>query len=141
MDALKVITKFRFLMGFYVLSMLFCFPQAISSVFADGAVAPEIPASPPAQVEKSSWMDEQKFAEISSEIHLKHEDLEKLQRAVCETTDRNLVGRKFIEVYGPLGKGVQCVPLDTYAIPSWASVDMLGEGGDAIHTQIGRAHV
>jgi len=134
MDALKVITKFRFLMGFYVLSMLFCFPQAISSVFADGAVAPEIPASPPAQVEKSSGMDEQKFAEISSEIHLKHEDLEKLQRAVCETTERNLVGRKFIEVYGPLGKGVQCVPLDTYAIPSWASVDMLGEGGDAIHT-------
>jgi uncharacterized linocin/CFP29 family protein len=72
--------------------------------------------------------------EISSEIHIGHEDWEKLQRVVHETVERHLVGRKFIGVYGPLGTGVQCVPLDTYAIPSWASVDMLGEGNEAIHT-------
>ena len=86
------------------------------------------------QGETSSGMKETRLAEITSEVRLGHEDWEKMQRAVHETVERNLVGRKFIEVYGPLGTGVQCVPLDTYAIPSWASVDMLGEGDEAIHT-------
>jgi uncharacterized linocin/CFP29 family protein len=79
-------------------------------------------------------MKEHKFAEITSEVRIGHEDWEKLQRVVHETVERHLVGRKFIEVYGPLGIGVQCVPLDTFTIPSWASVDMLGEGNEAIHT-------
>ncbi len=73
-------------------------------------------------------------AKITSEVCLGHEDWEKVQRAVHETVERHLVGRKFIEVYGPLGTGVQCVPLDTYAVPSKASIDMLGEGNASIHT-------
>lgn len=85
------------------------------------------------QGEASPEMKGPKFAEISSEIHIGHEDWGKLQRVVHETVERHLVGRKFIEIYGPLGTGAQCVPLDTYAIPSWASVDMLGEGNEAIH--------
>ena len=87
------------------------------------------------QGETSSGMKGPGFAEITSEIQIGHEDWEKLQRTVHETIERHLVGRKFVEVYGPLGKGVQCVPLDTYAIPSWASIDMLGESNEAIHPQ------
>lgn len=86
------------------------------------------------QGEASSGMKEPRFADITSEVHLGHEDWEKMQRAVHETIERHLVGRRFIEVYGPLGTGVQCVPLDIYAIPSWASVDMLGESDEAIHS-------
>lgn len=86
------------------------------------------------QGETSPGMKEARFAEITSEVHLGPEDWAKLQRTVHETVEGYLVGRKFIEVYGPLGTGVQCVPLDTYAIPSWASVDMLGEGNEAIHS-------
>lgn len=86
------------------------------------------------QGDPSPGMKGQGSAEISSEIHIGREEWGKLQRVVHETIERHLVGRKFIEVYGPLGTGVQCVPLDTYAIPSWASVDMLGEGNDAIHS-------
>ncbi len=81
-----------------------------------------------------SGMKEPGFAGITSEVHLGHEDWEKMQRAVHETIEGHLVGRKFLGVYGPLGTGAQCVPLDTYGIPSWASVDMLGEGNEAIHS-------
>lgn len=131
MKALKEFKTFHYLTGFFILLVLFCFPQAISSVFADEA---ETSVAQAAQVTASAGMEGSKLADITSEIRLGHEDWEKMQRAVHETVERNLVGRKFVEVYGPLGTGVQCVPLDTYAIPSWASVDMLGEGGDAIHT-------
>ena len=131
MGALKMFKKFQYLAGVFVLSVLFSVPQGVQLAFADGA---ETPAGQPVPDEVSARTEGQKFAEISSEIYLKHEDWEKLQRTVHETVERHLVGRKFIEVYGPLGTGVQCVPLDTYAIPSWASVDMLGEGGEAIHS-------
>ena len=74
-----------------------------------------------------------KFAKISSEINIGKEDWNKIQRAVHETTEKHLVGRKFLNIYGPLGTGAQSVPLDTYGLPSWASIDMLGEGNEAIH--------
>ena len=134
MGTFKKYEKLLGLMGVVVLASLFSVPQGDPCAFADGAVATEPPVIQTAQAEMPSGMDGQKFSEISSEIHLKCEDWEKLQRTVHETVERQLVGRKFIEVYGPLGTGVQCVPLDTYAIPSWASVDMLGEGGEAIHS-------
>ncbi len=86
------------------------------------------------QGETSPGMKEARCAEITSEVHLGTEDWAKLQRTVHETVEGHRVGRKFIEVYGPLGTGAQCVPLDTYAIPSWANVDMLGEGNEAIHS-------
>jgi uncharacterized linocin/CFP29 family protein len=86
------------------------------------------------QERKSSEAEGSKYAEIKSEIQIGHEDWEKLQRTVYETVEKHLVGRKFLEIYGPLGAGVQCVPLDTYAIPSWATIDMLGESDSAIHS-------
>lgn len=114
MKALKGFKTSHSLAGFFILSVLFYFSQAISSVFADGT---ETPAAQAAQVIPSAGMEGSKLADITSEVRLGHEDWEKMQRAVHETVERHLVGRKFIEVYGPLGAGVQCVPLDTYAIP------------------------
>ncbi|MDR4508322.1 MAG: bacteriocin family protein [Candidatus Brocadiaceae bacterium] len=86
------------------------------------------------QGETAYGRNDPRFAEIGSDIQIGQEDWEKLKRTVHETTERHLVGRKFIEVYGPLGAGIQSAPLDTYAIPSWASVDMLGESNEAIHS-------
>lgn len=70
---------------------------------------------------------------VSSEIQMGREDWEKLQRCVHETLEKSLVGRKILETYGPLGMGSQCVPVDTFGLPSWATVDMLGEADNAIH--------
>lgn len=70
---------------------------------------------------------------VSSETEMGREDWEKLQRSVHETLEKCLVGRKMLETYGPLGVGDQCVPVDTFGIPSWATVDMLGESDNAIH--------
>lgn len=69
---------------------------------------------------------------VSSDIQMGREDWEKLQRSVHETVEKCLVGRKFLETYGPLGVGSQCVPVDTFGTPSWATVDMLGESDNAI---------
>lgn len=71
---------------------------------------------------------------VSSEIEMGRENWEKLQRGVRETIDKCLVGRKFLEMYGPLGAGSQCVPVDTFGLPSWATVDILGEADNAIHS-------
>lgn len=70
----------------------------------------------------------------SSEREMGREDWEKLQRHVHETIEKCLVGRKFLETYGPLGVGSQCVSIDTFGLPSWATVDMLGEADNAIHS-------
>lgn len=102
-----------------------------SSGSAKGTGAPCV--CPSGSGEKPHKGEGQKFAEITSEINIGHEDWKKIQRVVHETVEHHLVGRKFIEVYGPLGDGVQCVPFDTYAVPTTASVDMLGEGNEAVH--------
>ncbi|BBO17175.1 conserved hypothetical protein [Candidatus Brocadia pituitae] len=70
---------------------------------------------------------------VSSDVQMGREDWEKLQRCVHETIEKCRVGRKFLETYGPLGVGSQCVPVDTFGIPSWATVDMMGESDNAIH--------
>lgn len=119
---MKGLKKYYGLCGFFILPALICFSQGITSVYADGAAG--MGEGPAAGMESSA---------LSSEVRLKHEDWEKMQRAVHETVERHLVGRRFIEIYGPLGTGVQCVPLDTYSLPSWASIDMLGEGDSAIY--------
>ncbi len=148
MKVFEKLKEYYRLYGIFTLLALVCFSQGISSVWADGmtgamgaaeaAEGPDAVAEPPApqlaQAEMvPSGSGDHACADISSEVRLRHEDWEKMQRAVHETVEKHLIGRRFIEVYGPLGTGVQCVPLDTYALPSWASIDMLGEGNSAIH--------
>ena len=70
------------------------------------------------------------------EIPLGHEHLEHMKRTVSNTTRKQLVGREFIKVYGPIGAGAQSVPWDTYLPPEMANIDMLGESGQqTVHTQ------
>src|SRR3972149_1409459 len=121
METLKKFGKICGVTGLFAISALFYLPQFSSSAFAscgcesvNGAKTVESAAPQPAQGEPAGREEGQKFADITSEVRLGHEDWEKMQRAVYETVERNLVGRKFVEVYGPLGTGVQCVPLDTY---------------------------
>jgi uncharacterized linocin/CFP29 family protein len=40
---------------------------------------------------------------------------------------RSLIGRRFIDLYGPLGAGVQTVPLDQFAGVEAGAVDLVGE--------------
>lgn len=115
---MSTLKNFNSLTAFFGMPLLFYTIAGTSSVFANGAETTVVSAPQSAQVEVSEGTEGQKFADITSEIRIGHEDWEKMQRAVHETIERHLVGRKFIEVYGPLGTGVQCVPLDTYAIPS-----------------------
>ncbi len=127
--------KFQGVTVLFVLSVLFYFLQGVSYSFANeadeatGCSCKEKMA----QAESPRGMEGSKCAEITSEVCLRQEDWEKLQRAVHETVESHLVGRKFVEVYGPLGAGTQCAPFDTYDIPSRGSIDMLGEGNKAIH--------
>lgn len=122
----------------FVLSVMFYFFQGSSSSLANGVEAAEAAgtaeASYGAQVGPAQGTEGSGRAEITSEVRLKQEDWEKLQRAVHETAERYAVGRKFISIYGPLGSGVQSVPTDTYPVPSKASIDMLGESNDAVHS-------
>lgn len=135
---MKVIKKHQAVLPFYwyiFLPVLIYLFQGDSVAFADVKKSAE-------EQHHHREVGEHQFADISSEVQLRQEDWERMQRAVHETVERHLVGRKFIEVYGPLGTDVQYVPLDTYEIPSWASIDMLGEGNKAIHPlKRGVAHI
>ncbi|MCF6157949.1 MAG: bacteriocin [wastewater metagenome] len=139
MEGLKLFAKFRRSQGLFVLLALFSFVPGIPSLFADGPKrtmeGSEAVVGGPASERGMApgWSSGHKHAEVSSEICLDHEDWEKIQRAVHETVEHHLIGRKFIQVYGPLGAGAQSVPLDTYDLPSWANIDMLGEANSAVH--------
>lgn len=118
----------------FVLSVMFYLSQGTSSSFASGAEGVT-----EAGMEGQGGNPETGTAHMGTsspagEIPLRHEDWEKLNRVVHETAERYAVGRKFINVYGPLGTGVQCVPMDTYPAPSKASIDMLGESNEAVHS-------
>lgn len=54
-----------------------------------------------------------------------------LDSTVFETARRELVGRRFIPVYGPLGAGVQAVPDDRFAGADQGTVDLLGDSANA----------
>jgi uncharacterized linocin/CFP29 family protein len=54
-----------------------------------------------------------------------------LDATVTETARRELVGRRFIPVYGPLGAGVQAVPDDRFAGADEGAVDLLGNAENA----------
>ncbi|HHT9119885.1 MAG TPA: family 1 encapsulin nanocompartment shell protein [Candidatus Hypogeohydataceae bacterium YC41] len=133
--------KFQGLTVLFVLPLLFYLLQGATYSFANGAEPNEMTCPQQAckcnqnmtKAEASSATEGNQCASITSEVCLKNEDWEKLQRAVHETVEKHLVGRKFLDVYGPLGAGTQCVPLDTYDVPSRGGIDMLGEGNQAVH--------
>lgn len=58
---------------------------------------------------------------------LLEEEWERLNQTVIEVARRSLVGRRFIDLYGPLGAGVQTVPHDQFTGVEAGAVDLVGE--------------
>ena len=58
---------------------------------------------------------------------LLEEEWSRLNETVIEVARRSLVGRRFIDLYGPLGAGVQTVPSDQFKGTNEGAVDLVGE--------------
>ncbi|WP_158734908.1 family 1 encapsulin nanocompartment shell protein [Alteribacillus sp. YIM 98480] len=56
---------------------------------------------------------------------LNNSEWNELDQTVFEHAKKQLVGRRFIDIYGPLGEGMQSVPTDIYEAP--------GRGGMSFH--------
>ena len=56
------------------------------------------------------------------------EELQRLHDAVVGAARRRLVGRRFIDLYGPMGPGVQAIPYDEFTNTGGGHVDLVGEG-------------
>ena len=62
------------------------------------------------------------------EASLTREEWQELDQTVFESIKRQLVGRKFIDIYGPLGDGVQSVTNDIYETTDKGAISFHGEG-------------
>lgn len=62
-----------------------------------------------------------------AENPLREEEWARLNETVIQVARRSLVGRRLIDLYGPLGPGVQTVPHDEYSGVSPGAVDIVGE--------------
>ena len=60
-------------------------------------------------------------------LPLSAERWRELNLAVVEVARRRLVGRRFLDLYGPLGAGVQSVPNDVFTGTERAAIGVLGE--------------
>ena len=58
---------------------------------------------------------------------LREEEWQRLNETVVQVAKRVLVARRFIDLYGPLGPGVQTVAHETYAGAEKGAVDLVGE--------------
>jgi uncharacterized linocin/CFP29 family protein len=71
---------------------------------------------------------------------LSERDWETIDNVVTEVARRQLVGRRFIQIFGPLGAAVQDVDYDTFASTGDAMVAVLGEEGGSIVRAQRRVH-
>ncbi|MGQ0506765.1 MAG: family 1 encapsulin nanocompartment shell protein [Myxococcaceae bacterium] len=62
-----------------------------------------------------------------AENPLREEEWARLNETVVQVARRSLVGRRLLDLYGPLGAGVQTVPHDEYSGVSPGAVDIVGE--------------
>lgn len=62
-----------------------------------------------------------------AEATLTKEDWRELDQTVFESVKKQLVGRRFIDIYGPLGEGVQSVTNDIYETSDRGSISFHGE--------------
>lgn len=58
---------------------------------------------------------------------LSREEWTELDQTVFESVKKQLVGRRFIDIYGPLGEGVQSVTNDIYDSPEQGAISFHGE--------------
>jgi uncharacterized linocin/CFP29 family protein len=69
------------------------------------------------------------------EAPLDEGEFDRLHEAVVQAARRRLVGRRFIELYGPMGAGVQAIPYDEFTGEETGHLDLTGEiDGGAIFT-------
>lgn len=72
-----------------------------------------------------------------AENPLREEEWARLNETVVQVARRNLVGRRILDLYGPLGAGVQSVPHDEFTGVSPGTVDITGEHDNgAVFTDI-----
>jgi uncharacterized linocin/CFP29 family protein len=62
-----------------------------------------------------------------AENPLREEEWARLNETVIQVARRSLVGRHILDLYGPLGAGVQSIPHDEYTGVSLGAVDIVGE--------------
>src|SRR4051812_30929778 len=62
-----------------------------------------------------------------AENPLREEEWARLNETVVQVARRALTGRRILDIYGPLGAGVQTVPHDEYSGVSAGAVDIVGE--------------
>lgn len=62
-----------------------------------------------------------------AENPLREDEWSRLNETVIQVARRSLVGRRILDIYGPLGAGVQTVPHDEYTGVTSGAVDIVGE--------------
>lgn len=73
---------------------------------------------------------------LREDAPLSQDEWNAVDRVVIETASSRLVGRRFIDVQGPLGAGVQSVHQDTFVGGEAGAISMLGEDEDhAVHAE------
>lgn len=65
---------------------------------------------------------------------LSDQEFAQLDKTVIEAARRQLIGRRFIELYGPLGRGVQSIPNDIFTENFEAKMDFQGSFDTVIET-------
>ena len=61
------------------------------------------------------------------ESSLTSEEWKELNQTVFDSIKKQLIGRRFIDIYGPLGEGIQSVTNDIYEKPERGSISFHGE--------------
>ncbi|MCQ6282200.1 family 1 encapsulin nanocompartment shell protein [Bacillus sp. EB600] len=74
------------------------------------------------------------YSSYSQDFPLTNQDLERLEQTVIEAARKQLVGRRFIELYGPLGRGVQSIFNDIFMENYEAKMDFQGSFDPEIET-------
>lgn len=62
-----------------------------------------------------------------AENPLREEEWARLNETVIQVARRSLVGRRILDLYGPLGAGVQSIPHDEYTGVTSGAIDIVGE--------------
>lgn len=70
---------------------------------------------------------------------LNKDQWELIDKAVVDVARRHLVGRRFLEIYGPLGIGMQSVPIETYSSGAFAEIGVLEYQDASPVRAVGRA--
>lgn len=69
---------------------------------------------------------------MRDDVNLSAEQWQSIDSAVIQAARNVLVGRKFLQIYGPLGAGAQSVNVDVLTPAEKGSVDFFGEEEEAV---------